>query len=197
MSQTFFHVAFVAVFVGFTAIRAAYNRKAEQERGAVEYKEGQRHVLLRLIFGIPFMLLLVGYVVWPRLLGWAALPLPRWSQWLGLALGLVSLPLVWWVQWALGANFSTTLHVRDEHTLVTHGPYRWVRHPMYTVLYVHLLALFLLTANGFIGGVPLVALTLIVVTRLSNEEATMTEVFGDRYRHYAGRTGRFLPRLVG
>jgi protein-S-isoprenylcysteine O-methyltransferase Ste14 len=110
-------------------------------------------------------------------------------------MGLASLPLIVWVQQALGSNFSTTLHVREEHTLVTHGPYRWVRHPMYTVLYLHFISIFLLTQNWFIGGVFLVALTLIVGLRLKNEEATMVDKFGEAYRSYMLRTGRFLPRL--
>lgn len=108
---------------------------------------------------------------------------------------IVGMPLIWWVQWALGANFSTVLYVRDEHTLVTYGPYRWVRHPMYTVLYVWAVSLFLLSQNWFIGADFLVPLTLIVVTRLKHEEAAMVEKFGDDYRHYMRRTGRFLPRF--
>ena len=103
--------------------------------------------------------------------------------------------LIWWVQWALGSNFSTTLHVRDEHTLVTHGPYRWVRHPMYAVLYVHMVALFLISANWLIGGALLLVLTLVVAVRLGKEEAVMVEKFGDEYRAYMERTGRLLPRV--
>jgi protein-S-isoprenylcysteine O-methyltransferase Ste14 len=104
--------------------------------------------------------------------------------------------LILWIQWALGSNFSTTLHVREEHTLVTFGPYRWVRHPMYSVLFVFLVGIFLITANWYIGGVPLAALILIVVTRLPKEEAAMLEKFGAEYQHYMQTTGRFLPKMV-
>jgi protein-S-isoprenylcysteine O-methyltransferase Ste14 len=110
-------------------------------------------------------------------------------------LGLASLPLIWWVQWALDINFSTTLHVRDKHTLVRHGPYRWVRHPMYTALYIHLLAILLLTANWFVGGMFLLMQTIIIALRLRNEEAAMVEKFGNEYREYMKHTGRFLPKL--
>jgi len=135
-------------------------------------------------------------MVRPGLLAWATVELPEWLQWLGVLLGLASLPLIWWVQEALGSNFSTTLHVRSEHTLVTQGPYRWVRHPMYTVLYMVLLAVFLLTGNWLISGVFLVSMTMIVLFRLGNEEAVMLEKFGEDYRRYMQRTGRFLPRLT-
>jgi protein-S-isoprenylcysteine O-methyltransferase Ste14 len=61
--------------------------------------------------------------------------------------------------------------------------------------FIFLLSLVLLTGNWFIGGVPLLALTLVVVWRLGREEAAMIEKFGDDYRAYMRRSGRFLPRL--
>jgi len=195
MNDIFFHLLLVFVFAGFTSIRVYYHRKAARTMGNAAYKEGKLHVFLRLIVGIPFIVLVVAYLIQPDLLAWAKLPLPEWTQWLGAALGLASLPLIWWVQWALDANFSTVLHVRDEHTLVTHGPYRWVRHPMYSVLYLWATAVLLLSQNWLIGAGFVFPLTVIVVTRLKNEEAAMTEKFGDEYRRYMQRTGRFLPHL--
>lgn len=129
-----FHLFFVFVFLAFTVIRAYYHRQASRSMGKAEYKEGRLHILLRMLFGIPFILTLVVYLFRPQILGWAALNLPDWLQWIGVILGVASIPLIWWVQVALGSNFSTVLHVRQGHTLVTSGPYRWVRHPMYTVL---------------------------------------------------------------
>jgi protein-S-isoprenylcysteine O-methyltransferase Ste14 len=195
MDSNFFHLMFVFVFLAFTLIRMYYQRQAELRRGHVTYKEGKRHVALRLVFGLPFIALVFAYLFNPGLLAWATLPLPLWSRWLGVVLGLASLPLILWVQRALGSNFSTRLHVRDEHTLVTHGPYRWVRHPMYTVLYIHFLGVFLLTANWLVGGFFLVALTLVVFSRVNREEAVMEEKFGSAYHLYRQQTGRFLPRL--
>ena len=195
MLDLFFHLVFVFVFWAFTLIRAFYQRKAQRNRGKVEFREGRLYLLARLSIGIPFMLLFFAYLIRPSLLAWANLPLPVWARWTGVILGLTSLPLILWVQRALDDNFSTTLHVRDEHSLVTGGPYRWVRHPMYTVLYIHWIGIALITANWVIGGVPLLALTLIVASRLKKEEALMIEKFGDRYRWYMERTGRFFPRL--
>jgi protein-S-isoprenylcysteine O-methyltransferase Ste14 len=195
MNQSFFHPVFILVALGFTLIRMYYHRKAQLAAGRIEYKERGLQVAWRLIVGIPFLLIVFAYMFRPSILAWATLPLPLWSQWLGVIFGLTSLPLIWWVQYALDINFSTVLHLRENHTLVTNGPYRWVRHPMYTVLYLHLTALLLLTSNWLIGGVALLSLTIIVVTRLHNEEATMLQRFGDQYRHYMTQTGRFLPRL--
>lgn len=191
----FFHLVFVSVFLAFTAIRAHYHRLASRTKGKAEYKEGRLHIALRMLFGIPFVLTVFAYMFRPQILGWASLNLPEWMQWVGVILGVASIPLVWWVQEALGSNFSTVLHVREEHTLIMEGPYRWVRHPMYTALYMNLLAVFLLTENWFIGGFFLGALTLIIATRLKREEQVMLEKFGDEYRTYMQQTGRFLPRF--
>jgi len=195
--DTLFHLGFVILFLGFTVIRAYFHKKAQETRGPAEYKEGKLHTALRLIVGIPFMLSLLVFMIRPGWFTWASLPLPLWARWIGLILGIASLPLILWVQIALGSNFSTTLHVRQDHDLVTQGPYRWVRHPMYTVLFVHILALLLLSSNWYIGGVPLLAFTFIVAARLKNEERAMAEKFGSAYQDYIRRTGRFLPRLKG
>ena len=74
--------------------------------------------------------------------------------------------------------------MRDEHTLVTHGPYRWVRHPMYTGFYMLELAILLLTANWFIGSLLLIGQTIVIAVRINNEENVMLEKFGDQYRAY-------------
>lgn len=190
-----FHLAFIFTFTAFTLIRMVYHRRAKLTRGKVEYKEGRMHTGLRMLVGIPFILSLFIYMLFPAWFAWGSLDLPEWARWLGVALGALSLPLIGWIQWALGSNFSTTLHVREEHTLVSHGPYRWVRHPMYTALFIHLAGLLLLSANWYIGGVPLAALALIVATRINNEERVMLEKFGDPYRRYTQHTGRFFPRV--
>jgi protein-S-isoprenylcysteine O-methyltransferase Ste14 len=193
--NSLFHITFVVIFVIFWGIRMAYQKKANDLGGEAEFKEGQQHERIRRIVGIPFMLLFVAFMIRPSILAWATFPIPEWAQWLGLALGVISISLIWWVQWALDINFQTRLHVREAHTLVTHGPYRWVRHPMYTVLYLHLFAILLLTANWLIAGTLLLMQTIIIALRLKNEEAAMVAKFGDKYREYMKQTGRFLPKL--
>jgi protein-S-isoprenylcysteine O-methyltransferase Ste14 len=134
--------------------------------------------------------------VYPPILIWAAFPLPDGLRWIGAALSLVVLPLILWVQESLGSNFSTTIHIREEHTLVTKGPYRWIRHPMYTVLMMQSIGLLLLTANWFIGGSYSLLLMIIMIARTPFEENMMIEKFGEQYRAYMRQTGKFLPKLT-
>lgn len=196
MSENAFHIVFVAVYLTFFAIRAVYHRYARQTRGAFAYREGRLNLAVRLGLAVPFMLILFGYMLFPSILAWAHVSLPEWIRWLGVGSGLTSLPLIWWVQWALGSNFDGTLHIRDNHTLVTHGPYRWVRHPMYTVMALTMISGLLISANWVIGILPLAGLLFVVVTRVEREEAALIEKFGEEYRAYMRRTGQFLPKLA-
>ena len=193
MDPRFFHSVFVIYFLAFVLIRMAYKRMADRTQGKVDYKEGNLHLGLRLSLGLMWLGSMIVYAFDPGLFVRADFVLAAWAQVVGVGLGAVSLLLLLWVQQALGSNFSTTLHIRDEHTLVRHGPYRWVRHPMYTVLFLLIVAWLLLSHNWLIGGVPLAALVVIVALRLPREEAAMVEKFGHDYREYMRTTGRFLP----
>jgi protein-S-isoprenylcysteine O-methyltransferase Ste14 len=106
------------------------------------------------------------------------------------------LPLLVWLFRSLGRNISETVLTKADHRLVTHGPYRWVRHPLYSVATVAFLALGLIAANAFIIALGLVifgGLALFVVPR---EEAELAAKFGPDYEAYRGRTGGLFPRLA-
>jgi protein-S-isoprenylcysteine O-methyltransferase Ste14 len=84
--------------------------------------------------------------------------------------------------------------IRTGQRIVTDGPYRWVRHPLYSVGTVFWIALSLVLSNGAILFMSLVIFVLIV-RRTRIEEEKLMEAFGERYRVYKTYTGRFIPRL--
>jgi protein-S-isoprenylcysteine O-methyltransferase Ste14 len=121
-----------------------------------------------------------------------ALALPHWLRWAGFALGLASLGLWTWTHAALGQLWSAQLEIRAAHRLITTGPYARVRHPMYTAILGWLVGLGLVIANW----IPLAVTALVAIflgLRVQREEQMMVERFGDEYREYMKRTGRFLP----
>ncbi|MGH2628582.1 MAG: isoprenylcysteine carboxylmethyltransferase family protein [Anaerolineales bacterium] len=190
-----FHTVFVAGFLLFMVIRVYYHRRAAREGGRMNGRDSRLSVLLRLALAIPLVGTLAAYMIRPGLLSWAEVSLPEWVRWFGVGLTAISFLILIWVQEALGANFNTILGVRDRHTLVTHGPYRWVRHPMYDVLFVYMLSILLLTANLLVGGLFMGGFLITIGTRVAKEEAILEEAYGEAYRAYRGRTGRFLPRI--
>ena len=195
MKITLFHWVFAIGFFAMFALRIYYGRKARRNRTEVDIRESKTNMVVRALFGLGYVVALMLYVFVPGWFDWAAFSLPIWLRWIGAFITWGSVLLLWWVQWALDVQFDTTLHTQANHKLIQHGPYRWVRHPMYTALFLMGLGWFLLTANWFVGIPLLLGIVLVVLSRVKHEEAVLIELFGDEYRDYMKETGRFLPSL--
>ncbi|MGH2627750.1 MAG: methyltransferase family protein, partial [Anaerolineales bacterium] len=153
-------------------------------------------LLLRLAFAAPLYLSILGYAVKPAWMDWSSLSLPDWLRWTATAVGAAVIPLLVWILRSLGRNISETYLTKGSHSLVTSGPYRWVRHPLYSAAALAFFALGALAANGFImamAGIVIAAVAGFVIPR---EEANLMRKFGDEYRAYRSRTGMFVPILL-
>lgn len=122
------------------------------------------------------------------------MPFPDLIQWTGLGLAVASLGGLHWVHRALGHFFSANLSLREDHQLITEGPYAFVRHPMYTALLCFFAGAAILSANLAIITFCL-GIGLLLLRRINREELMLEERFGDRYREYRTKTGRILPPL--
>jgi len=113
--------------------------------------------------------------------------------------GVVLLLLGDWVFWRshkdLSRNWSPTLEIRENHTLITQGIYRSIRHPMYLSLWMLVLAQAMILPNYVAGFSGLVPFAILYFLRVPLEEAMMRQHFGAEYEQYLQRTGRLLPRL--
>lgn len=158
------------------------------------YDEG---MLTRIARPLP---ILVGigailYIAAPPLMAWSTVDLPLWLRLMSLPLGLLVIAGMSWVHSSLSKQFSRGLEIREDHILVTTGPYRWVRHPMYTIVTLLFVAIFLLTANWFIGLGGMAMSLAVILSRTPREEDMLIETFGDAYSEYMQRTPRYIPRL--
>ena len=138
---------------------------------------------------------LSGGLLWPAVFAPLRVTVDPAMQALGLCLVLSGSALFAWVTAALGRHFSTSLHLRDEHQLITHGPYRWVRHPMYLAYQITWLGFLLVSGNAIAAGLGLLAFALAMWVRVGREERMLAEAFGAQWQAYCERTGRFLPRF--
>jgi len=189
-----FHATFIVLFLAMAAVRIFYRLKART--GRKEQKTAEPAAwLVRILMGGPVMLAIWVYLFRPRMLNWSSLPLPPAWRWTGAVIFAGSVAGLAWVHLALGKNFSSELRIRSDQTLVTSGPYRYVRHPMYSAFLLMFFGMGLLAANWFIGTAGLIVIILIMLFRVPREEEMMVNTFGDQYRRYASATDRFLPRL--
>lgn len=187
---------FVGIFVTTFFISGYFRRKAWKSGDVIpRAREGKRSLLLRRIFATPFYLSLIAYMVNPSWMDWSSLSLPTWLRWLGVLLGLGTPPVVYWVVSTLGKNISETVFTREHHELVMHGPYRWVRHPLYAVATVIFVSLGIVAANWFFIGMAIVIIIFVRLVLIPKEEAHLIEKFGAEYDEYKKRTGMLSPRL--
>lgn len=192
--ETGCRVALGVIFLGVACIGVPHRLRADRAGGRVSRQVDPAWfwILMGLV-GPPVALVCLAFLIQPRWVDFASIDAPPWLRLLGAPAALAGLALFGWMFRHLGLNVTPTSMPRGNATLVTSGPYRWVRHPMYSAALILIAAATLLTANAVvaIGGIPMFAL---LAARSRLEERRLVEKFGDAYRAYQRRTGRFLPR---
>ena len=137
---------------------------------------------------------ILSYVVDPGALSWTRVPLPDEVRALGIATAIVGLVALLWAFRHLGHNLLASSRSDTEHTLITTGPYRFVRHPMYSAWALLFLGYGLITASWLVMFLAAAAFAA-VARRTAGEESSLMARFGGAYGEYAERTGRFFPHL--
>ena len=183
------------ILVAYFAHRAYYFRKVRHASGTVAEQPREPAAALGLSRAVLTLAANVVYVAAPQWMRWASWPLQAWLRWTGLALAFAAFALLEWCHAALGRNWSGRVRLLKDHELVASGPYRWVRHPMYTAGLLANLSVLLLSANWLVGGSWLLMHGWQFALRIPLEEGLMVNQFGDTYRQYMRTTGRLLPRL--
>ena len=115
-------------------------------------------------------------------------------QWVGAIMMLISLPILYWVHYSLGTFFSARLVLQNEHQIIRTGPYKWVRHPMYSIGFLYLIGAGLLSTSNWVLLLPTTCFTILVTLRLKDEEMMLAHNCPE-YQTYKQHTGRFLPKL--
>lgn len=144
-------------------------------------------------FTLP--VLMFGYAMAPGLFGPQFAALWNWPARLaGLALLCLGTAVVAVAMHTMGGAWRMGIDPEQRARMVSEGIYARVRHPIYGGVIVICLGMFLLAANAFFLGVFLAA-WLGMTLQARAEERFLDATFGESYREYVRRTGRFLPRL--
>jgi protein-S-isoprenylcysteine O-methyltransferase Ste14 len=188
-------VALIVVFLIILPIGVHHRLESQATREKLDRRQEGLFILATLRpLGAVFWLGLIAWMVNPAWMAWSGVSLPVWLRWTGVAVVVVAGALLVWTFRSLGKNLTDTVVTRRQHTLVSHGPYRWVRHPLYVSAALLTMAISLIAANWFLCATG-VALLCLLILRTRTEEQNLVARFGDSYRTYMERTNRFLPRI--
>jgi protein-S-isoprenylcysteine O-methyltransferase Ste14 len=144
--------------------------------------------------------LLIGAVLlYKKHFGWQFLmqrlyPDTRGIEWLGAAIVVLGVAFAVWARATLGRNWSGQIQIKSDHRLISAGPYRFVRHPIYAGILGGILGT--AVAIGEVRGAIAFVLILIgFANKARKEESFLSRQFGEAFDEHAKRTGFFLPRL--
>lgn len=98
-----------------------------------------------------------------------------------------------WARLALGSNWSGTVTIKANHQLIRRGPYRFIRHPIYTGMLAALLAA-AITQRMVTGLLGFAVVTVALYLKARREESFLSQEFGDAFVEHRQHTGMFLPR---
>ena len=188
-----YKLAYWAGVIAQIVIRYPYQQTAKtgvKTEQRVSRTENILLVLLTVFAGLIPLVYSIGH--W---LDFANYRLPVWLGLCGLLLLLCSLFVFWRAHFDLKANWSPSLEIRLDHTLVTNGIYRLVRHPMYLSQLIWALAQILLLQNWLAGPLNLLFLIPFYFLRARAEEKMLLDRFGDEYRAYMDNTGGMIPKV--
>ena len=110
----------------------------------------------------------------------------------GLALIVIGLTIALIAAGTLRRSYSSTLVIREDHQLITHGVYRFARHPIYLGAIMVCIGV-PVYASSLYGLLTMSALIPLVLNRIRIEERMLTEEFGDTYRRYKEATSKLIP----
>ena len=110
----------------------------------------------------------------------------------GAALTVLGLIIAIWARISLGSNWSNYVTYKKEHELITTGPYKLLRHPIYSGIILMLTGTFLYYGSLIVLLILAIA-TVFITRRMEPEEKIMINLFGKKYTDYMERTERLIP----
>ncbi len=200
-SESVYRIAFLVLLVALLAMRVYFMARVRRSGGrlmpdeqAAQREGGRGALIFRMVLFFALMAFLVIYFLGAAWIDAFSFPLPDWLRWAGFALGVIAVIFWMWTQIHLDTQWSAQLQLTKDHHLVTTGPYAYIRHPLYLGMIGWAASVSLLTANWIFVAVCALSIAG-VVGRVPKEEQMMIEAFGDEYKAYMQRTGRFFPKF--
>lgn len=194
METIVFKVSYLIWFVASFIIRYPY-LKTSKETKIASVKEVTSDKILLFFTFLGMNLIPLIYIFTP-FLDFANYQLPTWLGVLGVFIGFFGIWLFYLSHRDLGKQWSVQLEIREEHKLISDGIYKYVRHPMYSAIWLVVIGQALLLQNFIAGLAGLVTFGSLYFLRVFKEEEMMVKTFGDEYLEYSKKTGRIFPKNI-
>ncbi len=196
MNENIFRILAAVILLTGMSISSYFRIKADKETGEKISRKVDGSVMMNFIKigGLILWLSPFVYLINPAWMAWSKIGLPEWVRWFGVGLGVIGVFGVHWLFSSIGSGISPTSATRQNHVLSTKGPYKYIRHPLYTFGSSLIISFGIMADNWWIALFGVLAFVMMAV-RTPKEEANLIEKFGDEYREYMKRTGRFLPKV--
>jgi len=192
MQELIFKIIYMVLYVTAAIGRAPYAIKTKKLKVKVRKRKLVETFIL--LFTVPMMILPLFYV-FSDWIDYFNITLPIWVRVIGIIGFSFAVFVHNWTHIALGANWSPTLEIKKNQKLITKGPYKYVRHPMYTSTLFWAVFQGLFLSNWLIIISGLLCFSAIYFLRVKYEEQLMIEEFGKEYKDYMKRTGRIFPKF--
>lgn len=198
-----YKILFLILFIPGSFIRGLYayrirpyvKKRSLKKRFRLLFEtEGYLGALLLMGQGVVLLAGLTTYLFYTSWYPWLQIPLPYIIRRIGFIIGIPGLILLAWTHYTLDKYWSVAIEFREEHKLITSGPYKWIRHPMYTAHLMYFLSWALVTSNVLIL-INYVLTVAIIARRIPREEKALIEKFGQEYISYMRKTGQLIPRI--
>lgn len=132
-TETVFRILLPLLIVAFAAHRGYYVKKHSKPENATLKKREEGFVSkIAGLLGMLGFISVIAFVIDPKWLAFANLQFPVWLRWAGVGIAIDGFIFLQWAQITLGKNWSDTPRMLKEQALITSGPYRFIRHPIYT-----------------------------------------------------------------
>lgn len=194
MTRLILEIVFVVFVIIAGFIRRPFERQNKKNSVNVNKKDTKEKLLLGLVM-LGMTILPLVYILSPWL-DFANYDLPIWLNVLGTLLLIPTAVLFYRSHKDLGQNWSVSLEIREEHHLVTNGIYNYVRHPMYSAIFLWTICQGLLLQNYIAGLSGFLGFGLLYLFRVGREEKMMEKEFGEQYMEYKKNTKRLIPNII-
>lgn len=111
----------------------------------------------------------------------------------GLIAGIFGVIIIGWASHVLDGEFSETIEIKENHRLITDGPYKHVRHPIYSGFILMHIGITIALSNLLIILFFNIGLFFLLLERIPKEEKVLKDFFGKKWEDYCEKRSMFLP----